>query len=100
MGQYIMHHEGRFFMWSTVVDAPVTNPMIRAEFDAYYLAEYGRDGMRNGYAERMDRVMATGTSCIRGDFDSVVYPNRMGDDEACLTIDQVKAWVMAGGDKE
>lgn len=94
MGRFIMHHEGRFFEWSTVVDAPVTDPMGLEAYKARYREEHGSLGMVD-LEGRLERALAKGTSAMGSDtFDDVVFLNRMGRGERRLSVEAVKAWVM------
>jgi hypothetical protein len=74
MGRFVCHLDGKFFEFSTVVDAPVTDLMSEEEFIDYYTRLYGemaaesdhRDGMR----ARMQRARENGTSSmLPGDND-------------------------------
>lgn len=56
--------------WSSIVDAPVFVADSRQDFEAYYLEEYGGDGMRD-LSKRMERVLATGTSSYRHESNSM-----------------------------
>lgn len=79
-------------MWSTIVDAPVSEPMTLDEFKADYAAQFGSDGMRT-LPERLARVEVTGCSSRDGStFESMVAGNRFGPNETELTLEQVRAW--------
>lgn len=47
MPRYIIKIKDKYFEWSTIVDAPVTNGMSLTEFRSYYQSEYGEDAMKN-----------------------------------------------------
>lgn len=94
MGKFIMHHEGRFFEWSTVSDAPATDPMGAQAFVDYYRTQYGVSGL-SGLETRMQRAIDKGTSAHGPeDFESIVFINRAGPNEAELTVEEIKEWVM------
>jgi len=93
MGRYIVKltDDGNEWLleWSTVVDAPVTRGMSRADFQAYIGREYGSQGLRE-LPERLARVDATGTSALDvPDVDSVISCNRAGPNETRLTRKQL-----------
>lgn len=67
--------ETYYLEWSTIVDAPVTYGMTRAEFERYYRREYGRAGLER-LPERIKNALP---------LREVVPLNRAGDNEACLT---------------
>lgn len=94
MGRGIIHHQGKFAEWSTISDAPVSVPMNREAFEAFYLRRYGEAGVE-GLAERLDRAVATGTSFLGvGTFADAVFLNRMGPNETELSWKQVQAWMI------
>ena len=93
MPRYIVKLEGRYFEWSTVVDAPVTEPMTPEEFRDYWRDEYGRTGMLR-LPEHMARVEEWGTSCggLALSAEECLRFNRAGPNETCLSMDELRAW--------
>lgn len=85
MGRYICHHEGFFFEWSTVVDAPVTYAMPREEFEQYYREEYGRANLYD-FEKRMERAVNTGTSAHRETLADLIRTNRAGPRDGRLSF--------------
>lgn len=86
-----LRHEGTdyYLEWSSIVDAPVTYGMPFEEFTEYYRERYGGDGLTR-FAERMERVRATGTSTHYGDSaEEFVAYNRAGPEESCLTLEGI-----------
>jgi hypothetical protein len=82
--------------WSTVVDAPVTYGMSRADFRTWYGIEYGEREVRpslGGMSNldfRLARVDATGSSSIDGaTVDDIISGNRAGDGESELTKEEI-----------
>jgi len=92
MGRFICKLEGKYFEYSTIVDAPITRPMTLERFSAYYRDEYGASGSQD-FAERLARADAKGTSSHLADsFEEVILLNRAGDGETAWTLDQFKRW--------
>ena len=89
MGNCIMKLDGRYLIWSTVVDAPTTELMTLEEFEVYYRNQYGRTGME-GLPHRMERVKAKGNSFFSGmTNDEVIAGNRAGENETELSKEQI-----------
>lgn len=71
------------------MDAPLSRPMVRDEFEAYMEAEYGRHGMLDLQA-RMQRALTHGTSSRVGTKDGLLTLNRAGPKESHLaTWDEI-----------
>lgn len=95
MGRIIAHHAGRFFLWSTVVDAPVSRAMSREEMRAHLIVEYGRADTEN-HDRALDRAEAKGTSSLRGiTLDDLIAGNRAGANETEATLSEILALVEA-----
>lgn len=81
--------EDQYLEWSTVVDAPVTNIMSRDMMLEYLREQYGR----YDYPIQMDRLRRAdehGTSSIdKTSFEDLASYNRAGDNEECLTVEQI-----------
>lgn len=89
MPKFIVHHDGRFFEWSEVIDAPTTRAMTRAEFEAYYRDRHGWEGAER-LPERLDRAAANGTSAhTPTSAEDLVSINRAGPNETELSFDEV-----------
>jgi hypothetical protein len=91
MPRYLCHHEGWFFEWSTVVDAPVTLGMRFQEFKDYYMENYG-EKQKGEFPDRIKRALRNGTSYAAGDgmtLAELVSVNRAGHNETNLTLDEV-----------
>lgn len=94
MPKFIAHHDGWFFEWSTIVDAPTTEAMTREEFEQYYRDEYGRQAM-DTLPQRLSRAIETGSSSLDGDsLADLVSGNRAGPDETELSLDGIIKLVM------
>lgn len=94
MPRYICHHDGKFFEWSTVVDAPVTHAMTREEFEEHYRFQYGQSAMSE-FPERMRRAIAHGCSARPSPMSlaDLFSGNRAGDGETEATFDEIIAAV-------
>lgn len=91
MGQFIVKvAPDAYLLWSTIVDAPVSQIKRRAEFEEYHHQLYGDAGMI-GMASRFDRADRTGTSAYTMTRDEVIAGNRAGPNETTLTIAEIIA---------
>lgn len=86
MGQYIVKLKEHYLIWSSTVDAPISEGMNLHDLKDWIREEYGRQGMEQLPA-RLARVEAKGTSS-KGDDDALdtIWLNRAGPDEKPLTI--------------
>jgi hypothetical protein len=92
MGQAICKLEGVYFEFSSVVDAPVTYPLVLLEFKEYYRDEYGRQGFEE-LESRLERVEAKGTSSrLHENVEAVLKFNRAGRNGTRLPLDVFRAW--------
>ena len=86
---YIVKLNDHYFEYSDVTDSPVTFGMALDQFVEYYIAEYGRSGF-DGLEKRLERVDKHGTSSHWGvSPDDLMFINRAGPDESCLTVDEI-----------
>ena len=98
MGRYIVKLDKYYFEWSTVVDAPVTYGLEKDDFLAYYKEEYGRAGMTELPA-RLERVELRGHSAmVTYGVDDLIADNRAGDNEECLSKEEIIAKFVIGGE--
>lgn len=69
-----------YLVWSTVVDAPITNGKSLDEFKKWYEIEYGRKSISE-LPERLERVEKTGTSMLPqfGTLSSLLLLNAAGE---------------------
>ena len=65
MPTWIIKSRDRYFLWSTVVDAPVSGPLTREELEAHVRDESGREGVER-LPERLARADAKGSSDLMG----------------------------------
>lgn len=85
-----------YAIWSSIVDAPVTNGMNLEEFHKYYQEKYGNAGMEQ-LADRLQRVEKNGTSShIDDNVEQEIAFNRAGPGECCLTYDEIVRFYCLG----
>lgn len=88
MGKCIVKIEDLYCEWSTVVDAPTTKLMAKADFISYIGNEYGRQGLLD-IDDRLYRADITGTSSLVRTKESLLLVNRAGKDETHLNEEQL-----------
>lgn len=103
MPQIIIHHEGVFNVYSTIVDAPLYNEGLDEEtLREYIRAEYGNEGLRR-LPRRIKRARQYGASSRETLAECVAF-NRAGPDETELPLDKLIARFLTrkpeGGDHE
>lgn len=84
MPRGILKLQNKYCVWSTVVDAPVTNFDTRERLEMYWRDEYGRQGM-NELPSLLRMVEETGTSFRGTTAAELIEGNRAGPDESELT---------------
>ena len=89
MGRAIIKIKDLYFIWSTVVDAPVTYGMTEEQLYKYTKEEYGRTGLEQ-LPEDLKRVTQKGASWY-GPYDLkyTLENNRAGPDESELTEEEI-----------
>lgn len=98
MPQFIVKLEDRYFDYSTIVDAPVTEPMTLEAYTEHYRTEFGERGMKELPA-RLERVEKHGTSSQQGETpEEMLMCNRAGPNESPCSIEAFRAW--ARGERE
>lgn len=89
MGQPIIHHDGWFFVWSTVCDAPISMAMREDDFRQWMIEEYGRTSAGELQA-RILRAKQNGTSLYdHTTAEEFLAFNRAGKNESCLSFEGV-----------
>lgn len=97
MSIIVKHPDGRYFLWSTICDAPVSYCMTREELIEHTRQEEGRRGVEESM-DRLERADAKGTSSmVDKDADEVMWLNRAGRKERPLTRAQILAYVAKPG---
>ena len=89
MGVSICHHQGHWFAYSSIVDAPITYGLTADELREWWRDEYGRRDMAH-LETRMERALEYGTDHIRReDLADLIRMNRAGFKGTNLTLDQM-----------
>ena len=97
MPNFIIKLDDYYLEYSTIVDAPITYGLKRADFDNYYRREYGIAGL-DTYEERMRRVDENGTSEIGAtSVEETILCNRAGYDETKITKQEMINRYCKGG---
>lgn len=98
MGQFIVKLEGKYLIWSSIVDAPITMGMTLAELTEHVRNESGRRGL-DDLPARLARVDVNGTSAMddKSAIDTV-WLNRAGAKETCMTVAQIVEYYVRQGD--
>ena len=87
-----------YFLWSTVVDAPVTFGMNLEGFQEFMRYEYGNRGMED-LQQSLERARERGTSWVCGPtFDEMIKFNRAGENESTLSREQLIEWYCRRGE--
>jgi hypothetical protein len=99
IGSFV-HGDVRYFVeHSTVVDAPVSCAMTESEFIDYYIrnSNLKEDKAREQLRPRLERAIRKGSSAIdeTEDFNGLVWVNRAGPREGCLTVAEYKKYVLS-----
>lgn len=88
MAHFIIHKDGVYNVWSTVVDAPIFDSgMTLEQLQSYIKDEHGQVGL-HALPERLVRAHATGSSGIMDSLDACIAVNRAGAKETCLSRDE------------
>lgn len=89
MPQYIIHKDGAYNLYSTIVDAPIfEHALTLQQLEEYVRFEQGQHGI-NALPARLERAHRTGSSCLFGSaLEEEVSCNRAGPDESRLPFDE------------
>lgn len=92
MPHYIIHKDGVYNFYSTVVDCPIfVSGLTLEQLKRYYKEEYGNQGMRE-LEPRLKRAQEVGTSSrIDRNLRACVRLNRAGENEANLPFNEFVA---------
>ncbi len=88
----IVRIRDKYFLWSSIADAPLTVGLPRHEFVAWYIEQF-KDGARQSRLEmrlaRADKGGEIGTSSFIGDASDCIACNRAGPGETKLTVEEI-----------
>lgn len=88
MGQYIIHKDGAYNIFSTVIDAPYfDSALTRDELTHYVRTVHGTHGLSSLDA-RLGRAHATGCSAFDMDLQDCISGNRAGPNESEVPYDE------------
>jgi hypothetical protein len=89
MAHYLIHHEGAWNVYSTIVDAPIfEEALTKEQLEEWYLEEYGRNGLTTIFPSRVERALSKGTSCqLSLDLRDCLKGNHAGLLDAELSFD-------------
>jgi len=86
MGRFICHKDGVFFMWSSIVDAPVSHAMTEKQMRERHRSLYSAVPVD----ARIDRAIKKGTSCYYSNsLEELISHNRAGADETTISLDEI-----------
>jgi len=89
MGRVIIKIKDRYFIWSSVVDAPITYGTDLEGLKEWVKFEHGEQGLRD-LTERLERVDTFGTSSEYGyPIEDLIRGNRAGENETTITLDEI-----------
>ncbi len=85
----IVKLEGKYLVWSRIVDAPITFGMTREQLIAFTRAEDGRHGVE-ALERQLPRVDEIGTSSrLDSNADETMWNNRAGPKESRLHREEI-----------
>ncbi len=98
MVDVIVKIKDRYFMWSTVVDAPIWEGLLKDDFISFY--KQNKNHQECSLDERMKRVDKNGTSAMWTDKEGLLSGNRAGPKETHLTEDEIYNTMSWNGEEE
>lgn len=101
MPSTIAEFGGKYLMWSSIVDAPVTYLMTEQELTHYIEMTNGEQGLK-ALPLRMERVRIHGTSSMMESKQDLLKWNRAGANESHIATEEemVKRWSVPEGIEE
>jgi hypothetical protein len=89
MPQYIIHKDGAYNIFATVVDAPYFDSALTLEeLKEYTKEEYGKEGLRQ-LDDRLERAHSKGCSAFNDiDLEDCISGNRAGPGESEMPFDE------------
>lgn len=95
MPRFTVKIKDRYFHWSTIVDAPISDGMLLEDFRKWYFNKYGTDGDSEEQFNNMIKLLDTypavnGGGCIIAEtLREAIRGNRAGENEKHLTANQI-----------
>jgi hypothetical protein len=95
MPRFTIKIKDRYFHWSTIVDAPITDGMLVDEFRKWYIFEYGNSGYNPELFDKMiimlERFPAVNGNgrAIAETLEEAIAGNCAGKDGEYLTADEI-----------
>ena len=87
MAQLILHKDGAYNIFSTIVDAPIYDSAITLnQLTDVIRHEHGEEGIR-GLTGRLNRAHETGCSGYNETLETCILGNRAGENESELSVD-------------
>ena len=77
-----------YLIWSTIVDAPITDGMSLDELKTWYKRRHGTQGMKD-LPERLSRVEKTGTSSRVESLADLISVNRAGKNQGEISLEEI-----------
>jgi hypothetical protein len=87
MPRFAIKIKDRFFLWSTIVDAPISYATDKDGILSVMCREF--PNQENAVREHVERADLTGCGDMYYSLDEVISGNRAGPDETELTIDEI-----------
>lgn len=88
MANGLIKIKDKYFEWSTIVDAPVSNGMNLKELETYVKEKYGNSRLEN-LPYMLKTVDKTGTSFAGEDLNSMIICNRAGENEKNISAEEI-----------
>ena len=86
MGHIVIHHEGVFNVWSTVVDAPILEHGVTRAQLFEWSEDFYTPRCNHDFDWRADKAVQQGTSSLLGEnLDELIVGNRAGPNEKSLS---------------
>jgi hypothetical protein len=91
MGHTIVKIKNKYFLWSSIVDAPITYALSKRALTQEIKYQDGQSGL-NALPERLERVEQKGTSShVDRNLREAIGYNRAGPGEKRLSADEIYA---------
>ena len=89
MAHFIIKLKQYYYIWSSVVDAPITDSLDLEQLTNWIKQQEGEEGLRK-LPERLKRVEEKGTSAFNySSVEELISYNRAGENETHLSMDEL-----------